>query len=128
MQPQALKQSKDLSQEEQKIEVDNDGDHIGQGWFLRPKTDFQWVRVDKVMDSQDTAINQVFEKNVELRECLVEARLAYTKLEDKITRFEISDAELKDENTRLKARVMRLEQEIQLSQPGVNSLMDKNVK
>ena len=40
MQPQAIAQSKDLGEEEQTIGVENDGDRIDQGWYLRPERDF----------------------------------------------------------------------------------------
>lgn len=61
------------------------------------------------MQSRDSAINQVAEKNLELFECLGKARQEYEKLKD-------SEAKLKDSEAKLKARVFRLEQELQQNQ------------
>ena len=81
MQPQAIKQSKDLGEEEQTVGVENDGDRIDQGWYL-PETDFQWAKVDKVVETRDTAMNLVFEKTQELEECLDEFKFKYAELRD----------------------------------------------
>ena len=82
--------------------------------------DFQWEIIDEVMQSRDSAMNQVAEKNVELFNWLVKVKQQYAKLKDQNSTF-------KDSDVKLKARVIRLEQELQLHQSHVNPVCAKNL-
>ena len=77
-------------------------------------TCLQWEIIDKIIQSRDSAMNQVAVKNLELYECLGKVRQEYTKLKE-------SDAKLKN-------RVIRLEQELQQNQPRAHSPKGKNCK
>lgn len=82
----------------------------------------KWEIIDQVMQSRDSAMSQIAEKNVELFGWLVKVKQEYAKLKDLNCTFKDSDA-------KLKARVIRLEQElIQLRQSEQNPPRDKNLK